>query len=70
MRTNKSSAVMHPARMPTNMNMAAKVCTSRFMLLSSQVALFRQRCTAVTANDDVVQRSYPNQIQRLSERAR
>ena len=39
-RINSSIAVMHPAKMPANMNMAAKICVSCFMLASSQVALF------------------------------
>ena len=69
MRINSSVAVMHPARMPANMNMAAKICSICFMLASSKVALFSERCTAATPNDDVVQRSYPYQIQRVSERA-
>lgn len=69
MRINSSIAVMHPPRMPANMNMAAKFCSICFMLASSYVALFSERCTSVTANDDVVQRLYPDQIQRVSERA-
>ncbi|MNN97806.1 hypothetical protein D3C81_2170430 [compost metagenome] len=49
------------------MNTAAKIRSSFIVVFSSQVALFRQRYAALVAHHDVVQGSYPDQVQGLPQ---
>lgn len=53
--------------MAANRRAAAKVCVGSFIPISLQVALFRQRQAALVAHHNMVQGSYPDQVQGLPQ---